>query len=111
MIKEVTLLVGGAAMMALFLTPEAKTNEREPDSHEPQVTTAPKAQKNVVLDEDAYWEYDNDTSDDIVFGEPMVDADAGAIDNEKTMFKKAPSKAASASGRSDRNQEYPKPLV
>ncbi|GAB5489079.1 MAG: hypothetical protein Pars2KO_26490 [Parasphingorhabdus sp.] len=110
MMKEVSLLVGGAAVMALFLTPEAQTTELESGNRGQTAPTVLKKTSNVILDEDAYWEYDNDDVDEIVFGEPMVNADDGAINNDKTMFKTVPKKAADAKGKTDWKQEYPKPL-
>jgi hypothetical protein len=111
MIKEASLLVGGAAVMALFLTPEAQTTELESGSRGQTAPAVPKKTSNVILDEDAYWEYDDEDSEDFVFGQPMVDADSGAVDHSKTMVKKVPEKAARASGRTSSNQKYPKPMV
>lgn len=110
MIKEATLLVGGAAVMVLFLTPQAKTTELESDSLGQTAPPAPKTTGNVILDEDTYWEYDDD-SEEFVFGQPVVDPDAGAADHGKTMVKDVPEKAARASDRTSSKQKYPKPMV
>lgn len=111
MIKEATLLVGGAAALALFLTPQAKTSTLESGGRDQSAPPAPKTTGNAILDEDAYWEYDDDDSEDFVFGQPMVDPDAGVTDHGKTMVKKVPENAARASGRSSSKQEYPRPMV
>jgi len=108
--REVILLAGGIGFMAVFLTPAAQTTELDQSGTQTTLATAAKPAGDVVLNEDSYWEYANNDSDKIVFGEPMVDADAGAADHGKTITKKSPKNAAGAKGKSDWNQEFPKPL-
>ncbi len=108
--KELVLLVSGAGFMAFFLTPQAQTTELDRDSRTGNSAEVAKSTDNIIRDEDAYWEYDNNDRDKIVFGEPMVNPDAEAIDNSTTMVKKAPKRAAAAKGKTDWKQEYPKPL-
>lgn len=110
MIKEIVYLASGASIMALVLTPEAQTTEPNQETSGFVTSFRQVPASNIVLDEDAYWEYDNDEVDDVVFGEPMVKPEAGAVDNSKTMFKKVPKKAAIAKGKTDWKLEYPKPL-